>query len=635
MTLSNLLTLGNLGWLALGALFLVLFWASNTIRYIPNNRVGIVEKLWSLARLGQERLHRAAAARPASSPRCCAAAGTSSCRSSTACTCMPLVTIPQGKIGYVFARDGEPLPPDADAGLATPRPRDFQDARAFLAQRRPARPAAPDPARGHLRHQPRAVRRHHRGRASTTCRSTRGRGRPFHAHGAASIAERGGFEPVVIKGADDAIGIVTVHDGPSLPQGEIIAPTVGDDPADAGDLPQQLPGPGALPRRRRPARPPAPGAGRGHLLHQPPVRDGRDDPQDRRRGRQRRRGRLVHRRARARTSPATEYTHGELVATGERGVWSEPLLPGKYAFNTYAGKVIMVPTTNFILKWISGEVGAHQFDENLTEVSLITKDAFEPSLPLSVVVHIDYQQGAARHPALRRHQAAGRADARPDGLGLLQEHRPDAHAHPAASRSAATSSSIAGERDEGEVRALQPRAAGGADRHARPSRAGRQADRADPRPSCARARSPRSRSRPTRGRRRPRSRSASCARPRRAPSSRPRSPSPSSSITGPGATRARPSTSARCSRRRRSSALAEAEAEKVRLLGEGEAQRVQGAGRGRGRAGGARRHRAGDGDRGAGARLRRPAAPAHAAGDEPLRRGRSSRPGWTWCRRSW
>ena len=38
-------------------------------------------------------------------------------------------------------------------------------------------------------------------------------------------------------------------------------------------------------------------------------------------------------------------------SAGERGVWSEPLLPGKYAFNTYAGKVIMVPTTNFILKW--------------------------------------------------------------------------------------------------------------------------------------------------------------------------------------------------------------------------------------------------------------------------------------------
>ena len=73
-------------------------------------------------------------------------------------------------------------------------------------------------------------------------------------------------------------------------------------------------------------------------------------------------------------------------------MWSEPLLPGKYAFNTYAGKVIIVPTTNFILKWNRGESGAHRFDENLAEVSLITKDAFEPSLPLSVVVHIDYRK---------------------------------------------------------------------------------------------------------------------------------------------------------------------------------------------------------------------------------------------------
>ncbi|HJU84813.1 MAG TPA: SPFH domain-containing protein, partial [Holophagaceae bacterium] len=33
-----------------------------------------------------------------------------------------------------------------------------------------------------------------------------------------------------------------------------------------------------------------------------------------------------------------------------------------------------------------------RLDENLSEVSLITKDAFEPSLPLSVVVHIDYRK---------------------------------------------------------------------------------------------------------------------------------------------------------------------------------------------------------------------------------------------------
>jgi uncharacterized membrane protein YqiK len=87
-----------------------------------------------------------------------------------------------------------------------------------------------------------------------------------------------------------------------------------------------------------------------------------------------------------------EYRHGELVERGHRGVWSVPLMPGKYAFNTYAGKVIAVPTTNIILKWIRGQVGSHHYDENLTEVSLITKDAFEPSLPLSVVIHIDYQK---------------------------------------------------------------------------------------------------------------------------------------------------------------------------------------------------------------------------------------------------
>jgi uncharacterized membrane protein YqiK len=86
------------------------------------------------------------------------------------------------------------------------------------------------------------------------------------------------------------------------------------------------------------------------------------------------------------------YKHGELVQRGERGVWAEPLLPGKYAFNTYAGRVIAVPTTNFILKWIRAEIGSHKYDENLAEVSLITKDAFEPSLPLAVVVHIDYRK---------------------------------------------------------------------------------------------------------------------------------------------------------------------------------------------------------------------------------------------------
>ena len=45
---------------------------------------------------------------------------------------MPLCVIPQGKIGYVFARDGEPLKPEQTLARVVPC-NHFQDARAFLA----------------------------------------------------------------------------------------------------------------------------------------------------------------------------------------------------------------------------------------------------------------------------------------------------------------------------------------------------------------------------------------------------------------------------------------------------------------------------------------------------------------------
>ena len=46
---------------------------------------------------------------------------------------VPLVTIPQGKIGYVYARDGEPLPPSQTLGRVVDC-NNFQDARAFLGE---------------------------------------------------------------------------------------------------------------------------------------------------------------------------------------------------------------------------------------------------------------------------------------------------------------------------------------------------------------------------------------------------------------------------------------------------------------------------------------------------------------------
>ncbi len=73
-------------------------------------------------------------------------------------------------------------------------------------------------------------------------------------------------------------------------------------------------------------------------------------------------------------------------------MWERPLGPGKYPFNTYAGQIVLVPTTNFVLHWITGRTEAHRYDESLHSIDLVTKDAYEPLLPLSVVVHIDYQK---------------------------------------------------------------------------------------------------------------------------------------------------------------------------------------------------------------------------------------------------
>src|SRR5262249_2982286 len=87
-----------------------------------------------------------------------------------------------------------------------------------------------------------------------------------------------------------------------------------------------------------------------------------------------------------------ENKHGEMVQKGPRGGWQTPLLPGKSAFNTYAGHAVGVPTPNFIRKWIRNEPGDHKVDETLPEGRLITKAPFRPALPLSVVVHIDYKK---------------------------------------------------------------------------------------------------------------------------------------------------------------------------------------------------------------------------------------------------
>jgi uncharacterized membrane protein YqiK len=364
--------------------FVALAYYGGMVRYIPNNRLGVLEKLWSwrgsitsgfIALEGQAgfqpdvmrggfhffspfqyRLHQA-----------------------------PLVMIPQGQIGYVFARDGSPLPPTQTLA-SNQEADDFEDVRAFL-----AKGGQKGPQRKILREGAYALN------LAQFIVLTDDRIYAINLNASDTtlfeimqqmIDERHGFQPVVIKDAQDVIGIVTVHDGPALPDGEIIASTVGNDASDKN----------FHNNFQDPERFLAAGGQRGRQLHV--LVDGSYYL-----------NRLF---STVELVPKTiidvgtvgvvvsftgthgadlsgkDYRHGELVEPGQRGVWSRPMLPGKYAFNTYAGQVVIVPTTNFVLKWTKEASGPHHLDENLSEVSIITRDAFEPVLPLSVVVHIDY-----------------------------------------------------------------------------------------------------------------------------------------------------------------------------------------------------------------------------------------------------
>ncbi len=369
-----------------GALALLVLLLLSGIRYIPNDRIGVVEKRFGfggsvrggIIALGGEAGFLPDVLRGGLHFRIPIAYKVHT---------MPLVTIPQGRIGYVFARDGRPLDPTQTLG-ANVTAAHFQDVRAFLnagGQRGPQRQI--------LREGTYALNL--AAFVIMTDQKTyylslgKDEDASFHLM-SQTLHERVGFAPICIKGADDLMGVVTVHDGPALPQGQIIAPVVGDDQRDQRSFHNNFQDPEAFllggGRRGRQLQVLVEGTycinrlfATVEMTPKTVVEVGNV-------------GVVVSYTGETGNDlSGTGYKHGELVQKGNRGVWSEALLPGKYAFNTYAGKVIMVPTTNFILKWNKDETGSHRFDENLAEVSLITKDAFEPSLPLSVVVHIDYR----------------------------------------------------------------------------------------------------------------------------------------------------------------------------------------------------------------------------------------------------
>jgi uncharacterized membrane protein YqiK len=81
------------------------------------------------------------------------------------------------------------------------------------------------------------------------------------------------------------------------------------------------------------------------------------------------------------------FTHGDLVERGRKGVWMEPLLPGKHPLNTRVMKVELVPTTNIVLNWAQ-QIEAHHYDERLSSIIVRSKDGFSFSLDVAQIIHI-------------------------------------------------------------------------------------------------------------------------------------------------------------------------------------------------------------------------------------------------------
>ncbi len=395
----------------LAVIFAILFgaWLLG-VRYIPHTKVGIVEKLWaSKGSLSEGRIVAAEGE---------AGYQTDILRGGVHAFYYPwqyrihrepLVSIPEGKIGYVYSRDGEPLEPVQTLGRVVSCT-NFQDARAFLKA-------------GGQRGRQRAILREGVYAINLALFVVVAEDRVYqgpvpeknpeiYAGWQAQLRGIRGFLPVVVGTGtalaapplpaaqaaaadasssslrDDDIAVVTVHDGPPIESGEVIAPEVRAEPGqkdhDCFQDPEALL---------------ALGGRRGKQLQV--LTDGTY---------------FINRWfATVESKPKTvipigyvgvvvsyygnlgedltgdQFRYGEQVERGRRGVWRKPLPPGKYPLNPFALKVELVPTVNFVLRWITGMVEEHQYDKDLSSIALITADGYEPLLPLSLVLHIDYE----------------------------------------------------------------------------------------------------------------------------------------------------------------------------------------------------------------------------------------------------
>ena len=270
---------------------------------------------------------------------------------------VPLIVVPPGQIACVVANDGRPVPSEHVLGRDVPCDR-FQDARAFLEGGGERGRQLAILTAGTYRINPAAFK------IITAANATQ------HGLGARDLQ--------VLQVPSDAVGIVTVLDGRPITPGDLAGPPVAGHDGfqraqafiDAGGcrgLQEQVLLSGAWNVNPWFARVEL------HELTKIPigyvgvvVSYVGDEHLD---------------------VTGADFTHGDLVDRGRKGVWIEPLLPGKHPLNPQVMKVELVPTTNIVLNW-AGRTEAHRYDDRLASITVRSKDGFSFSLDVSAIIHI-------------------------------------------------------------------------------------------------------------------------------------------------------------------------------------------------------------------------------------------------------
>ena len=269
----------------------------------------------------------------------------------------PVTVVPQGEIGLVVANGGAPIPPSHMLGQVIDCD-DYQDARAFL-------------QKGGEKGRQLSILTAGTYRINTALFSIITR----------RNAESMGMNPqelAVYRVVPDAVGIVTTLDGIPIEGGEIAGPIIPehDNFQDAQrfllaggrrGLQEQVLLSGAWnlnPWFCRVEQVPMTEIPIGHV------------------------GVVISFVGRpAQDVSGVDFTHGNLVEAGHKGIWITPLYPGRQPLNTRIMRVELVPTTNIVLNWAT-RTEAHGYDSSLSSITVRSRDGFSFNLDVAQIIHV-------------------------------------------------------------------------------------------------------------------------------------------------------------------------------------------------------------------------------------------------------